>query len=321
MKNQEFIVFFGDASETCANSALAHDPGAFLLDQSNFKRIFNDFTFKGTVYTSLGDLSKNINEIIDLLLRADKIFYVDWNETINKNSITESARGFTHVILHLVSRYKNNVYNLELSYCNPLSYLVLSDNRKTNKRQLWVAGCSISHGTGVDPDERYGQLLSNKIDLSVSFLTHPGSSIDWAADQILRSDIQKNDIVIWGLTGEERLPLWNNNMLLHANTINCFIENIDLSKVLLSNHVYYSAYTHIYQVVNFCKKIQAKLLIFGILNSSTVSLNLNNLKNFIQYNTFNKLLDTGTDNQHPGPKQHQAYADFCHSALKKLQYI
>jgi hypothetical protein len=46
-----------------------------------------------------------------------------------------------------------------------LNFLNLADSRKTNSYQLWVAGCSFAHGIGIQRDQRFGQLLAEKLNL------------------------------------------------------------------------------------------------------------------------------------------------------------
>lgn len=322
MIDYKFTIFFGDTSDQPRLLARAYDPSACLMDHKNYYNYLD--TPSGTVYSSLGDLPKDISVVYKILLSADKIFYCDWDQKVDLNNPSDSQKGFTHYVLSLILKIKKNVYNLDLSAYNPAKYVKLSDTRKNQQPQLWVAGCSMSHGVGVNHNERYGYLLSQRLNRSVSFLTHSGSSIDWAADQILRSDIVKGDIIVWGITSENRLPIWDTklNHLLHVNfTIAEMFNLTEIRKLLLSDHSYYNAFTHIHQVNNFCNKVEAKLFLFGLLNSDIIDLNLHNLENFIQYKDFKEYKDIGTDNLHPGPMQHQAYADFCQSALKKLQYI
>jgi hypothetical protein len=94
--------------------------------------------------------------------------------------------------------------------------LKLSDVRKTSQPQLWVSGCSFAAGDGVQSNQRYGQILSDRLNLPVSFLAESGSSVTWAADQILRSDLRENDILIWGLTSIPRINYFKNNKVHHV---------------------------------------------------------------------------------------------------------
>ena len=342
-------IYIGDTSENLAIAARTADPTAFLIDHSNFKEFLDSPKDNSTVYTSLGDLPKILtgtkkvpnynNAVYSLLDLADNIYYCSpdiWtdNKTIDLTNVTNSLQGLTEYILYEFKQQKNNVYNLDLSNYSSQVYTELVDVRKTNNQQLWISGCSISHGVGVDTNQRYGQLVADELNLPVSFLTAGGSSISWAIDQIVRSDICSGDIVILGLTQEVRFPYWTTDNNLWHITINHRDQAQRLSSTNLTSDIidrlitddncFYQSIIRIHQLVNFCNKIDAKLLIFGLLSSQSLALHLNNINNFVYYKNFespNCNVDQGTDGYHPGPIQHKLYADFCQATLKKLNYI
>jgi len=322
-------LYFGDINSDLAQLAQAVDPQAFLIDHSNYVDFLNNPPAGNvTVYTSLGDLpkiSKDTFVIYRLFDLADNIYYVPHN---NKNQI------YIESILFSIGQQKNNVRNLDLSAYSSEKYTKLVDSRRSNQAQLWVAGCSVSHGVGVNTAQRYGQLIADRIGLPVSFLTAGGSSIAWAVDQIVRSDIRTGDIVILGTTEEVRFPYWTTNNEVWHITSTHQNQNHQLSSTNLTTNVidrlitddncFYQSIIRIHQLVNFCNKIDAKLLIFGLLSSPLLALHLHDINSFINYKNFNSpdcYKDLGTDNRHPGPEQHQLYADFCQAALKKLNYI
>jgi len=342
-------IYIGDTGKELAVATTAVDPTAFLIDHSNYKEFLDKPANDVTIYTSLGDLpkiptekseiSKYSNAFYNLLDLADNIFYCPpavWsdNKSIDLSDITNSMQGLTEHILHGFKQQKNNVYNLDLTAYSTTQYTALVDSRKTVNQQLWIAGCSYSHGIGVSKDERYGQLLANSLKLSVSFLTAPGSSIPWAVDQIVRSDVCSGDTVVLGLTSEYRFPYWkSDNSVWHVvannSTHNVHLPYTNLSAKIIDrlatdNNCFYQSIIRIHQLVNFCNKLNVKLLIVGLLESASMSLHLHDLQNFINYKNFKSPdipEDLGTDNKHPGPLQHRLYADFCQSALKQLKYI
>ena len=64
-----------------------------------------------------------------------------------------------------------------------------------------------------------------KLNLPVSTLAQGGTSIFWAADQILRSDIRKDDIVIFMLTSTHRFPYYTNSQLKHITFRSLELDN------------------------------------------------------------------------------------------------
>jgi hypothetical protein len=157
------------------------------------------------------------------------------------------------------------------------SILDLADCRKTKSPQIWIVGCSIAHGIGLDSrEQRYGQIVSDCFKMPVSFLTQGGTSIEWSSDQILRSDISSGDIVIWGITGVNRFIHWDDHGNMFSVTPGIFdpknpyhktgsahIKNkADMWQELMHDKSrLYHAIRQISQVISFCRKINANLIL------------------------------------------------------------
>jgi hypothetical protein len=341
---KELILFVGDVSEELSAVAKKFDPSAILLNNDNYNHYFEkSISVTNTFYTSLGDLNLSIDKIFLIFYNADKIYYYPpdkWSDgkKIDLCSVTTSIHGLTEYLLSIVNKLKNNVENLNLSYLNIEKFISTVDCRKNDNPQLWVAGCSIADGYGVDKKERFGQLIADELNIPVSFLTSPGSSIEWAGNQILLSDIRENDIVVWGLTQESRFEWWsditNAPVKLQARRIEDFQKNYknilhlteqSAKNIILdcSNQIYKSL-QKIYQVINFSKKIKFKLLVVGLIDSDTLTVFLNDCNSYIRYVNINGpfiYVDTSDDNIHPGPKQHQLFADFCLDQFRERNFI
>ena len=328
-------IFFGDVTENLGTQAKAFDSNAVFVNYDNYKDFINDTTIVSkTIYTSLGDLPKNLEAVYQLLDQADQIYYIDeekWSDhqILDLYDVPRSMQGLSEYILFYFYSQKNNVHGLNLEkYLRP-NYTALVDTRKTQDKQLWISGCSIADGKGVDPEQRYGHIIGQELHLPVSFLTCGGASLEWAADQILRSDIREDDIVILGLTGEHRFPLWCTEQKVrhvhplykqfhHERFLPLPTKTIDL--LLTDDTRFYQYHIHIEQIVNFCRKIKAKLILLGLIVSESTRISLYNTKEFIDYRNLSNIsgfVDLGTDNVHPGPLQHKLYAEFCLDHLKK----
>lgn len=330
-------MYVGDVGEYLSVIARADDPTAFLLEHNNVVDFLsNNLIDHVTVYTSLGDLSCEM--FYNTLLLADEIVYAppqEWSDNKELDIVSPSSclQGLTEMLLLGFSQ-STVIKNIKLAQFAP-DVIPLVDDRKSTDYQLWVAGCSITHGLGVEMHQRYGYILGKNLNLATSFLTRPGSSIAWAADQILRSDIRKDDIVVWGITSTERLTVIGNNKLLPGVTAVSIERNPEVSKFvsvkdLLTQTNFYENVYAIKRVLNYCVKVGANLLLFGVLVSDNMLRFLSDKQNFwymfykpkFTKNSITYIFkDVGTDNIHPGPIQHQQYADFCQSALKKLNYI
>lgn len=326
--NYHLTVFVGDTDDSVSTSAQEYDSLAFLLDFNNYEDFFNNELLNDTtVYTSLGDLPKDPTIMQNLLLAADEIFYCPPTQWSDKKSIdvvfpTSCIQGLTeHFLLTLPSNKK--IHNFDRNNLVP-DPVLLVDQRQSDESQLWITGCSISHGTGVELNERYGHLVADALKMPCSFLTRPGSAIDWSADQIVRSDIRPGDIVIWGITANGRLTFVHDNTLVQGITNRSYdieksLESIVPEKTLISQNTFYKHIYSIKQVINFCNKCQARLIIVGLLTSDST---VRYLAKHPEYHHYNYQLayqnnsisrtfkDVGSDKLHPGPMQHKLYADF-----------
>jgi hypothetical protein len=340
----KLILFVGDVNEELSVVAKKFDQSAILLNTDNYNHYFEkSISVTNTFYTSLGDLNLSIDKIFLIFYNADKIYYYPpdkWSDgkKIDLYSVTTATQGLTEYLLSITNKLKNNVKNLNLPHITIEKFISTVDNRKNDNPQLWIAGCSISDGVGVEKKERFGQLIADKLHMPVSFLTSPGSSIEWAGNQILLSDIRENDIVVWGLTDESRFEWWSDisdaPVKLLSSRIEDFQKNYknklhlteqSAKNIILdcSNQIYKSL-QKIYQVINFSKKIKFKLLIVGLLDSDTLTVFLNGCDSYIRYVNINGpfiYVDTGNDDMHPGPKQHQLFGDFCLEQFKERNFI
>lgn len=306
-------LFVGDNENGLAEQAQKKDPSAFLIEFENYKKFLTtDYINNITVYTSFSDLPKITCDravFFEVLKKADNIFYcppLKWSDH-SVDFSWNSNRVITEYFLYQTNLIKNNVQGLDLTQYQNSTYLSLVEPRRAIEKQLWIAGCSIAHGVGVSSNEKFGTLISNKLNVPVSHITKGGSSIEWAKDQILRSNIRKGDVVIWGLTQEVRAP--------KANTAKVVFEtNPD---ILLDETSLYRAVTSVHQVVNFCKGISAQLVLVPIICSEHLQLLIHDLDEYYQLPYQTKFLDIGTDGMHPGPIQHRAWADIICKLLLK----
>ena len=313
MGERMIIVYVGDVTEYLSTVALKAYPTATLLTGT----VVNDIP-PGAYYTSIGDLD-SLLDFAKVLMQSDLTVYAPpdkWSDSFFGKS---KMQIWTEDYLAAFAHHGKLIQNLPApNLKNKSTMLKLSDPRKIAHPQLWIAGCSISHGIGVSDKQRYGQILSEQLNLSVSFLTRESSSVIWAADQILRSDLKEDDILIWGLTSIPRLPLFSDNKLHHVNPTSTNFQEL---LVHYNEDVLYRSLTSVYQVINFCKKIKIELFLVNLLDDMLV----NYLKDDVEVLSLSKLwgrdpgdlfVDVGTDGRHPGIKSHAFYAE---EILKKIK--
>jgi hypothetical protein len=303
-------VFVGDVHQYLADCARLHNSFAQLVTEKNYKNIAS-----GTWYCSLGDF-KDPKKFVTVLRQSNEIIYtppVEW-------SCTDTQVETEKYLLDLKILEFKIVKNIDhLIWPKLKTFLELADTRKTPGPQLWIAGCSISHGMGVDPDQRYGQLISNQLNLPVSFLTCPGSSVMWAGDQILRSNICSGDTLVWGITSLERFCYYAYDRVSHIN-ISSYTQTPKFNSVvplneLSSQNQIYQAITKIYQVLNFCNKINVKCVLAGLLTDLEHYNIIDDRYVCLTQEYKSYPMDMKNSDPHPGPDTHRRYAD---QILKKL---
>ena len=311
-------LFIGDNTSKLADYANLKNVSVLATDK-NYKQLLEQSKTKNIVaHTSFSDMGKTTkaeSPLHTLLMAADSIEYYPPKKWSDHSDVFKwhSMQRITEYFLYDVNLRKKNVTGLSLDHwTTDVKYLRLADTRRTPGQNLWISGCSISNGDGVENHQNYGQLLADSLELPVSFLTKGGTSIEWAADQILRSDIQKNDILVWGLTEEYRATEWDSN--------NHRIKNISPNKLAASEpgslpliseeNRLFKALIAVNQVENFCNKIGVKLILFPLLSSETLRLHLSSNQCYIANLYQNGFIDIGDDGIHPGPQQHKIWFEY-----------
>lgn len=309
MKKYHLII--GDNSELLADVAKLMFSDSILITQDTYNDFFNLPNKSG--YTSLADLNRD--QILTLAKNATEIHY---QKPLYWNSI-EFEQATQQFLTELVIHHNLKIRNFGLS-TDSLNILNLIGQKQSSSPQIWNVGCSYAHGWGLESShERYIDKISNTLNLEVTDLTSPGSSIDWAADQILRSDIGKNDLVVWGITGINRTSYYIDNQ--YVPIVPTFPEFFGkftsdqkkfFNRLLVDDNRLVCAIKHVHQVINFVQKIQADIVLFyhrdlGLLEHSTIfETYLYNTGHYVK--TTSKLIDH-TDDGHPGPKSNQIWAN------------
>lgn len=324
-----YKLFVGDVAEYLSIVAKEFDASSQLLIAGQKPESGN------TYYTSLADM-ESLQNFIDVCTNAQHIIYAPpqaWNNKPQQHS----QQHWTEYLLTNISqavpvdnlpdyrkKYALNpntveqYSKLEQRDKNLLSIEPL-DVRKSDSPQIWASGCSITYGVGVELHETWRELVRKQLDLPLSNLSESGTSISWAANQILQSDIREGDYVLWGLTAHTRFLVVDSESesIVHLNPAkfnesnirNKFpLEYIDSDTTIVHN------INAIRNVYNFCKKVNAKLVIQGVSLDWDNTWKNYNVPCFEQTviwpanGTEHHYLDLGTDNKHPGPKQHTYYA-------------
>ena len=211
--------------------------------------------------------------------------------------------------------------------------------------KFWSVGCSFADGVGLNnQNNRYGQLVADQLGLQAQFLTRAGSSVDWAHNQIVMNDIQKHDIVVWGITSLERFSFFYHD---HDHTLSLFVNSAvigtktfgdyqsALEILFTSNHWTIQHVQLIQQIQLIARRVGFDLILLFHPELSTkahgelLHYRLTNTGDLLIPRTGenvswngtwppeNSFLDRGNDGSHPGPKTHRAWADQILSFIKE----
>lgn len=302
-----YELFVGDVDESLANQAQCYNRQAYLLTKDNYTEA------KGTVFTSVADM-QDLVLFRDVCLSAEKIHYYPplvWSD--QKRDGSSEQKTWTERLLRFANQTKTvvNLPKVDQYFDNQS---VLPPHRKTDSTQLWVAGCSVTAGVGVEHKQTWKELVSAELQLPYTDLSASGSSIVWSADQICQSNINENDLVFWELTSQHRVPIIDNKQVYHLNPgkFSLYPSVKTAFNIQLIEHdnslLYYNNVCAVRRVYNFCNKIGAKLVILGVMHDWEGIYTLYDVPVFRQGLCWpNEWIDLGTDGTHPGPEQHKVY--------------
>lgn len=252
----DYALIIGDNGFGLAEYASAMFKKNSLITNENYEQA--DKFSTDCLYTSLADIDHD--KLLTLCQHAGSIHY--WPPTYWSDkdlcSITEKF------LTKIVSYHKLVVRNFAVVN-DPTDSLTLMDQRKSDSGQIWLAGCSYAYGFGLnDSQDRYIEIVATSLNRPWSDLVRPGTSIGWAADQLLRSNIQKDDVVIWGITGINRVDYYIDNRQVTIPNLGGELPK-DVRKffdrLITDDNQINQAIKSVYQVNNFVKKVGARLVL------------------------------------------------------------
>ena len=297
------------------------DKSACNLYTGNYKSAPEEKS-TGVFYTGLSELKNDYTILLKICMLFDKIIYR--SPAVWTNDLSKQMTDSFLIMLSRQQKFDGWIEDFNVDGVNNFAFQNVS--RETQDPQLWVAGCSWSSADGVNKQQRWGDLLANRLNMAVSTLAESGSGISYQAKQTLSADIRENDIVIFQLTTSHRETIFRSKYgLMHVNPstfekVPGFYKEYSPNRLdeltLTINQI-----TDIQNVVNFLQKIKAKFLFWNpgaILPMNSVLESFMAGKDYF-YLYPDSMIDLGTDNDHPGPKTHKQYADFVFKKFKQQE--
>ena len=289
-----------------------------MIHSNNFEEIIKSELARD-YRTSLSDIGlQNLEKIIPFAEKIELINIVEHHFDAF-NELESELKYSTGRLFNELLKVRDKVNNIDI--LDKINFKTLNIKRHTPAPTIWTSGCSVTYGAGVSEEQTYSSLLAEKLDMPLINLARSGQSIFWAVDTLMRADIRAGDIVILGVTNIARYE-YVDDWELDSHPCNNpkFLKHVDLEYFDSSTHILKSS-RHILHLINFCNKIGAKVIIVNLLDPTWIPIIFNGNPNFIDliYKVDNliKFIDLGTDGDHPGPKQHQLYADKIFEHLAK----
>lgn len=308
------VLFVGNVDEGLAVAAKNFDADAVLITAENIDLLP---TF-GTAYISIGD--HPLDKFLLCLDQAAELHYIESNQWEFSDTKSTTERWLFYY------SHRKPVHNLPKASKN--EFLNLSDNRKTDNSQIWVVGDDIAAGIGIEKEERFGELLSDKLTFPISYLVDQSVSIEWCSDQILRSDIKNTDKVVWMLPSVKNLTYYDLQIqravaLNYRSNHRLDVTQTDEEDIQNTNLIH-MALSAIERVINSSRSIGYSLIIssppVNDVNLETPLIDyLVCQKEFVHCYLEKKEytdLNFGGNGNHPGPLQHQQYAELFLPYLK-----
>lgn len=270
-----------------------------MLPNSTLLTSCNQALSQSCYHTSLGDTSAK--DIITVSNKFDSIEFINigfdhgsdlWNET----TLLLNYLSHRTVIKNFIKHQPETFVDSDLL------------SKVDHSRHLWIFGCSHSHGIGLTtPDQRYGNIVAKSLDLPTSFVTRPGSSLQWSLRHLINSNINPNHIVIWQLTTPQRVTLYDGKIsetLLSVSRNRCLIDTFN------EEQIFFHHCSLINYGVKYLRALGVKFVMTSILNKDNLFYQyLNEYTRYPEYcHTPGGALDLGTDHLHMGPLSHQAIA-------------
>jgi hypothetical protein len=278
-----------------------------LLTNENFSTYLSDTNLK--FHTSLGDISSH--NLLDFCRFVDRIDFVDFgfDERL-------ALRNKTIIFLNYASNFcqVNN-------YVRPLPQQALYSDLTVHKSDyptLWVFGCSLSAGVGVDPTTVYHYELGQQLNLPVTTIARPGSSARWSLLQLMYTKIKPADIVVWQVTTTGRFTVKDYS---NKDPRECLLKNMNKEFLATINYeqVFYDHITLVDYGIQYLRALQSRFVFTSVDNKKTEDQCLEQFTKYPEYcYAPDWIVDLGSDNLHPGVESHRILSNTLYEKIKDI---
>ena len=295
-----------------------------LLDSIGFPDKLDIITGADAEYrfaqTSIQDTSDYylLNKI---LLTADKI-YIGNIKKLNFLS-NEQYCEFMLWIKRFNVVHKNKIINKDVLFSDMYNWY---NEITPTKNDIVFLGCSWTDNRWVEEHQKFSSIVSKNLNLNCCNLALGGGSNHAMFKRFLQTNFVEGQIVVWQLTTLSRLVVCSdNNKLNNAQLALDKFENIKaIRRAWTTNQIFYETLMQVEAVVKIARTKKLKLIIFlkdykQDFYETAELMYLANFKEFIHTKEIEDcLVDSGSDNLHPGANTNKIYAQ---EILKHLELL
>lgn len=325
-------LWLGGVDESLALLAKQTEPNAVLITISNWQQwLTNDLAG----YTSLGDLPDTHKSVWTVIMAADVIHYCPQGRLSSANDLfDETSDAYSLEPLLIYASYNGKKVHGLKNITSQHKTIEEIPQRASPNAQLWTAGCSVTAGVGVDKSQTYGYLLSKALNMPYTNLAVKGSGLTFAADRILRADLNSGDMLVWGVTSWERLSYrkFGTRTNFTASNLPGYEHPEVKRQEIFSENTLHNGITALLQIANYCRKLDIKFVTYNIfpgqsaltrfLHNKTYNIERKLHIKFWKDNSINTPYpDLGHDMQHPGTLSHRKYCKEILDALHLKQMV
>ena len=263
-------------------------------------------------HTSIGDIGSS--DELEFILSRTKLVY--WAESsIDEFADSDSYYDFLNWLKDHNLKY-NNVVNLD-----KIKFDVYNWNGEFSlkENQAVFLGCSFTAGIGLpDSNTHYSTLVAKHFDKEILNLAVPGGSNSLIFDRYTQLDFYPGQLVVIQLTHPGRLHYCDTNQRLQAVRFadNSHSLNRQMIEIYHRDFLFYELLIKLRAMISIARAKNIKL-VFWLINykdemiySKLDQTYFYNMPEFVPASCVeNYILDSGTDNIHPGIQSNKFIAD------------
>ena len=263
-------------------------------------------------HTSIGDIA-NSDELEFILGRAESVY---WAESgINEFADLDSYYDFLNWLKDYNLKY-NNVVNFDKIKFDVYNW---NGGFSLKENQAVFLGCSFTAGIGLpDSNTHYSTLIAKHFDKEILNLAVPGGSNSLIFDRYTQLDFYPGQLVVIQLTHPSRLHYCDTNQRLQAVRFadNDHLLNRQMIEIYHKDFLFYELLIKLRAMISIARAKNIKL-VFWLMNykdkmiySRLDQTYFYHMPEFVPASWMeNYILDSGTDNLHPGIQSNKFIAD------------